>query len=52
MQVVKFSLLEWRDRRYRHVKYVTGTRSEAKRLAEKLNEGYSGPRFVLKEVAR
>lgn len=45
-----YELLEWRDRRYQHVKYVQGTREQADRFIAKLNEGYKGPRFILREV--
>lgn len=48
--MIKFELLEWHDRRYQHVKFVMGTREEAARVIERLNEGYTGPRFVLREV--
>ncbi len=48
---MRFELLEWRDRSYQHVKYVQGTKDEAKVLEKRLNEGYTGPRFVLKEEA-
>lgn len=48
--MIRFELLEWHDRRYQHVQYVVGTREEAERVIEKLNEGYTGPRFVLREV--
>ena len=48
--MVRFELLEWHDRRYRHVQYVQGTREEAEMVASRLNEGYTGPRFVLREV--
>ena len=46
----KYELLEWKDRRYQHVKYLMGTPDEASKVMEKLNEGYTGPRFVLREV--
>lgn len=45
-----YELLEWRDRRYQHVKYVQGTREQADRFIARLNEGYTGSRFVLREV--
>lgn len=45
----RFELLEWRDRRYRHVKYIKTTENEAKMAEKKLNEGYTGPRFVFRE---
>lgn len=47
----RYELLEWRDRRYRHVQYVVGTKEEASQVIERLNEGYTGPRFILREVA-
>ena len=45
-----FDLLEWRHKRYQHVKYVKGTKEDAKRYVEALNEGYTGPRFVIRPV--
>lgn len=50
MQYGKFELLEWRDRRYRHVKYLKGTIREAKEVIKRLNEGYTGPRFIIREA--
>lgn len=50
MQHKRFELLEWRDRRYQHVRFLKGTAEEAKQAAKKLNKGYSGPRFVIKEA--
>lgn len=47
-----FELLEWRDRRYQHVKFFNATRFEVKRVLERLNKGYTGPRFAVKEVTR
>lgn len=46
---MRFELFEWRDRRYQHVKYVYVTKDEAKVYEKRLNEGYTGPRFVLRE---
>ena len=46
----QFELLEWRDRRYQHVQYLLGTPTEAQQVIERLNEGYTGPRFILREV--
>lgn len=46
-----FELLEWRDRRYRHVRFVRGTKQEAKEVARKLNKGYTGPKYKIREVA-
>lgn len=51
MEQTTFELLEWRDRRYQHVKFFRGTKKEAEMAASKLNEGYSGPRFVFREVS-
>lgn len=51
MEVRYFELMEWHDRRYQHVKYVKGTPDDAKTAQVKMNEGYTGPRFVLREVA-
>lgn len=48
--MTRFELLRWHDRRYRHVKYLVGTREEAEEVARRLNEGYSGPRYVIREV--
>lgn len=48
--ITTYELLEWRDRRYQHVKFVMGTREEAAMVIARLNEGYTGPRFVLREV--
>ena len=47
---MRFELLEWRDRKYRHVKFVQGTKEEAKKAEKRMNEGYTGPRFVIREV--
>ena len=46
--MMRFELLEWRDRRYQHVQYLRGTKEEASAVTRKLNEGYTGPRFILK----
>lgn len=46
----RFELLEWRDRRYQHVRFLKGTTFEAKQAARQLNRGYTGPRFIIKEV--
>ena len=48
--MLKYELLEWRDRRYQHVQYLNGTPEEAAQVIRKLNEGYSGPRFILRRV--
>lgn len=48
--MLTFEILEWRDRRYRHLKYVDCTTQQAERLIDRLNEGYTGPRFICKEV--
>ena len=45
-----YELLEWRDRRYQHVRYLQGMPHDAERVISRLNEGYTGPRFILKEV--
>lgn len=45
-----FELLEWRDRRYQHLKYVDCTPQQADSMMNRLNEGYTGPRFILREV--
>ena len=45
-----YELLEWRDRRYRHVRYYKGTPERAREVIARLNEGYTGPRFILREV--
>lgn len=50
MNPVTFELLEWRDRRYQRVKKLKGTHEEAKEVAKRLNRGYTGPRFVIREV--
>lgn len=50
MQVLRFELLEWHDRRYQRVKLLKGTKEEAKEVARRLNKGYTGPRFVIREV--
>lgn len=50
MEVKRFELLEWRDRRYQHVQFLKGTKHEAKEAAKRLNRGYTGPRFIIKEV--
>ena len=46
----RFELLEWRDRRYQHVRFLKGTQEEANQAAKKLNRGYTGPRFIIKEA--
>ena len=50
MQVLRFELLEWHDRRYQRVRLLKGTSEEAKEVAKRLNKGYTGPRFVIREV--
>ena len=50
MEKKVYSLMEWKDRRYQHVRYVSGTGKQAQEVQDKLNRGYTGPRFVLKEV--
>lgn len=52
MTLAVFELLKWHDRRYQHVKYLKGTHNEAKEVARRLNKGYTGPRFVIREVSR
>lgn len=47
---MRFELLEWHDRRYRHVRFVYEDKKTAEKAVKKLNEGYTGPRFVLREV--
>ena len=48
----KYELLEWRDGRYVHVRYLNGTDHEAKLAQDKLNEGYSGPRYIIQRVTK
>lgn len=48
--MTRFEILEWHDRRYQHYKYVDCTEKQAIRLVNKLNEGYTGLRFIYKEV--
>lgn len=50
--MIRFELLEWRDRRYQHVQFLNGTHREAKEAIKRLNKGYTGPRFTIREVAR
>lgn len=50
MRETRYELLEWHDRRYRKVKLLKGTRREAEEAAKRLNRGYTGPRFVIREV--
>lgn len=50
VKITRFELLEWHDRRYQHVQYIKGTKQEAKEAAKRLNRGYTGPRFIIKEV--
>lgn len=45
-----FELMEWRNKHYEHVRYVSGTDRQARHAQERLNEGYTGPRFVFREV--
>lgn len=51
MQTLRFELLEWHDRRYRRVQVLKGTKKEAEEAAKRLNRGYTGPRFVIREVS-
>ena len=46
----RYELLEWHDRRYQHVQYLKGTEYEARQAEKRLNEGYTGPRFVIREA--
>lgn len=48
--MLRFELLEWRDRRYQHLQFVNATREEVKKAVERLNRGYTGPRYIYKEV--
>lgn len=48
--MTRFELLEWHDRRYQHVQYLVGTHKEAEEAVRRLNEGYTGPRFVIREA--
>lgn len=48
--MTRFELLEWRDRCYRHMKYIDCTKEQVVRLIGRLNEGYTGPRFIFREV--
>lgn len=50
MEIKRFELLEWRDRRYQHVRFLKGTKSEAKMAVKRLNKGYTGPRFAIREA--
>lgn len=50
MEIRRFELLEWRDRRYQHVKFLKGTHFEAKQAVARLNKGYTGPRFAIREA--
>jgi hypothetical protein len=45
-----FQILEWHDKRYQPFKKVTGSRQAAEREVKRLNKGYSGPRYVLREA--
>ena len=51
MENKRFELLEWHDRRYQHVEYLNTTKHEAEMLQKTMNEGYTGPRFVIREVS-
>ena len=44
-----FELMEWRHKHYEHVRYVTGTMRQAKEVQDKLNKGYTGSHYILKE---
>lgn len=48
--MMRFEILEWHDRRYQHLKYVDCTTQQAERLINRMNEGYTGPRFIFREV--
>lgn len=48
--MLRFELLEWHDRKYRHMQYVNATLDEVKRAVKRLNRGYTGPRFIYREV--
>ena len=50
VQLKRFELLEWHDRRYQHVQFLKGTQKEANEAVKRLNRGYTGPRFVIREV--
>lgn len=43
-----YELLEWRDRHYQHVTYLKSSEIEAKEAMRKLNEGYTGERYVIR----
>lgn len=47
-----YELMEWRDRRYQHVRFFIGTRNDVIDMLRKLNKGYTGQRFTVREVSR
>lgn len=48
--MMTFEILVWHDRRYQHLKYVDCTPQQAHNMISRLNEGYTGPRFIYREV--
>lgn len=47
-----YELMEWRDRRYQHVRFLNCTKSEVLDVLRRLNKGYTGQRFAVREVSR
>ena len=48
--MVRYELLEWRDKRYRHRRYVMLHPWQVERELARLNRGYTGPRFIMREA--
>ncbi len=46
----RYVILEWRDRCYRHLRDFYGDATAAAREVARLNEGYSGPRYIYKDI--
>lgn len=45
-----FEILEWHNRRYQHLRYIDCSETHVERLICRMNEGYTGPRFIFREV--
>ena len=48
----RYEIIEWRDRRYQRLRDFYGDENGAKREVRRLNQGYSGPKYAYREVAR
>lgn len=48
----RFEIHEWRDKRYQFLRRFYGDEDGVKAEVARLNKGYSGPRYIYREVSR